>query len=220
MKLEPRVRAKASIYEMDRDSGYLLMFKNKENAHLYGKKPALSLAEKKKAAAAAKKKKKAEERAAAAAAKKAAKASAKKVKTPKVHNGVKKIAAGSSSSSTSATKKTKAASVSSAFAALTSANPPPLTKQQSATAAQLARQGSQTHRWEFVDDKGGWSKYTPEASKLVEMEYQAWQQQPSVFVRSVRSGDWHYSVNFNTMEQTNINHPNHRVRKIRRAANF
>lgn len=213
MKIEPRVRSKASIYELDRDSGFLLMFKTKDNAHLYGKNPAMSLADKKKAAVAAKKKKKAEERAAAAAAKKAAKAATKKVKPAKVAkvNGVvlKKAAV-----------PKKAASVSSAFAAISGATPPPLTKQQSATASQLARQGSQTHRWEFVDDKGGWSKYSPEASKLVEMEYQSWQQQPAIFVRSVRSGDWHYSVNFNKMEQTNINHPNHRVRKIRRAANF
>lgn len=203
MKLEPRVRAKTALYEMDRDSGYLLVFKTKGNAHLYGKNPTTPAAKKAKAAAA-----KAAKKAQAAAAKKAAAPSAKKTAAKNAPVAKK---------SATPRKKTSA-NLSSAFAAVSA--PPPLTKQQSQTATQLARQGSQTHRWEFVDDKGGWSRYNGEASKLVEMEYQAWQQQPSVFVRSVRSGDWHYSVNFTKMEQTNINHPNHRVRKIRRAANF
>eukprot|EP00744_Colponema_vietnamica_P006883 GILI01009954.1.p1 GENE.GILI01009954.1~~GILI01009954.1.p1 ORF type:complete len:186 (+),score=39.40 GILI01009954.1:49-606(+) len=185
MKIAPRTRAKADLYELDRDSGYLIMFKNDKNAHLYTKSGVKKPKTKKPK-------------------------SAKKSSAPKAKKASPKAASGFKS----------------AFGAFGTpafgfgSVPPPLTKQQSQNALTLARQGSQTHRWEFVNDSGNWSKYLPEASKLVEMEYQSWQQQPSVFVRSVRSGDWHYSVNFNQMEQTNINHPGHRVRKIRRVANI
>ena len=37
-----------------------------------------------------------------------------------------------------------------------------------------------------------------------------------VDVRSVKSGMWTYEVNFNVMNQTNVEHPAHKVRQIRR----
>lgn len=169
MKLPPRNRTVAKLYEMEPESRYLLLFKNKDNAHLYGSKKKSS------------------------GAKKSKKVSSK-IKSPKT------------AKKTSGVKASKKATA------------PTMTNQQVEAALTNAREGSLTHRWEFADDGGGWSPYDLEASKLVEMEYQSWLQQPEVFVRSVQSGYFHYSVNFNKMEQTNIKHQAHRVRKIRRVA--
>ena len=187
MKLPPRVRATAKLYEMEVDSGFLLMFKTRENAHLYTKSSTAPYVE----ASAAKKVKK---RAGKGAIKKApapsAKASTKGKRKKGASAAVKKMQTNASSSSSVA----PAAAV-------------PMTKKQSKVAVRLAREGSQSHRWEFADDNGGWSPYEGEASKLVEMEYQSWLQQPSVFVRSVHSGFFHYSVSTRWSRRTSSTTP-------------
>jgi len=71
--------------------------------------------------------------------------------------------------------------------------------------------------WQYKD--GGWHNYAAEASKLVEQEYQEYNKNPGHSdLRSVKSGDWHYLVDFVNMKQTNIDHDNHTRRDIRRIA--
>lgn len=93
-----------------------------------------------------------------------------------------------------------------------------LTRQQSATASQLARQGSQTHQWQFKTDTGAWANYSPAASKEVEKAYASWRVNPHVDVRAVHSGAWQYMVDFNLNRQQNIQHPEHKTRDIRRVS--
>lgn len=196
MKLPPRTRTPAAIYEMDNASGYLLLFKNKENANLYTKSSSAPYVSQQPNGK-----------------KRTRKASTQSPKA-KTQKG-KKTAAKASPN-----KGKKSSAAASAASSAPTAPSVAMTKQQTLKAVALAREGSQTHRWEYADTTyaGGWAPYAPEASDLVEMEYQSWLQQPSVFVRSVHSGFFHYSVNFNKMEQTNINHHARRVRAIRRVA--
>lgn len=91
-----------------------------------------------------------------------------------------------------------------------------LTRQQSATAAKLAEKGSLTHKWQYLDDNGRWSDYAPAASVEVEKMYANWMVNPHIDVRCVKSGDWEYMVDFNAMQQQNIKHQNHRIRKVNR----
>ena len=91
-----------------------------------------------------------------------------------------------------------------------------LTRQQSATAAKLADKGSMTHKWQFKDDGGRWSDYAPAASVEVEKMYANWLVNPHVDVRCVKSGTWEYMVDFNLMQQQNIKHENHKIRKVQR----
>ena len=94
--------------------------------------------------------------------------------------------------------------------------PPPLTRKESLQADQLFRRGSQTHKWQFVDDKGHWSDYDGDASREVERAYSNWIMNPHIDVRSVKSGTWEYMVDFNLMTQQNIKHAAHKLRQIRR----
>eukprot|EP00294_Goniomonas_avonlea_P006570 CAMPEP_0114563684 /NCGR_PEP_ID=MMETSP0114-20121206/13263_1 /TAXON_ID=31324 /ORGANISM="Goniomonas sp, Strain m" /LENGTH=239 /DNA_ID=CAMNT_0001749591 /DNA_START=26 /DNA_END=745 /DNA_ORIENTATION=+ len=77
-------------------------------------------------------------------------------------------------------------------------------------------------RWQYfldspVDGKvPGWYDYDLSASESVEAAYQDWQSDATTDVRSVRSGHFSYQIDFNGMTQTNIDHPAHRVRSIRR----
>lgn len=69
--------------------------------------------------------------------------------------------------------------------------------------------------WQF--QHGGWKNYDAEASALVETQYQDWLNNNQMYdVRSVKSGTWEYNVDFRRMIQTNIQHPDHTERKIRR----
>jgi len=61
-----------------------------------------------------------------------------------------------------------------------------------------------------------WHTYDAEASKMVEAIYQTFVTDPNTDIRSVKSGDWSYMVDFNNMTQQNIEHQNHTVRNIRR----
>eukprot|EP00004_Rigifila_ramosa_P012477 TRINITY_DN269_c0_g1_i2.p1 TRINITY_DN269_c0_g1~~TRINITY_DN269_c0_g1_i2.p1 ORF type:complete len:658 (-),score=165.09 TRINITY_DN269_c0_g1_i2:70-2043(-) len=70
-----------------------------------------------------------------------------------------------------------------------------------------------------MDGKGvGWHDYEEEAAGVVETAYQDWLKNPYVDVRTVKSGQWSYSIDFNLMTQTNIEHSAHTTRRIRRAA--
>ena len=91
-----------------------------------------------------------------------------------------------------------------------------LTRQQSATAQKLADKGSLTHKWQYMEDNGKWFDYAPAASVEVERMYANWMVNPHVDVRCVKSGTWEYMVDFNAMQQQNIKHENHRIRKVQR----
>lgn len=68
--------------------------------------------------------------------------------------------------------------------------------------------------WHYEHD--GWKKYDKAASDVVEAAYQTWKANPYTDVRAIKSGEWQYMVDFNKMEQQNIQHENHTTRKIRR----
>lgn len=74
--------------------------------------------------------------------------------------------------------------------------------------------------WQF-DSRHGWFDFDPESSQKVEEVYRARQQRPGDFTKEqveVRGGpdQWLYTVHLDTMTQTNLEHPNHRTRSIRR----
>lgn len=68
--------------------------------------------------------------------------------------------------------------------------------------------------WQYYHD--GWQNYYPNASKEVEKVYQLYQKEKINDVRPVRSGTWEYLVDFTNFKQTNVQHPAHTERKIRR----
>eukprot|EP01105_Mastigella_eilhardi_P024266 TRINITY_DN6301_c1_g1_i2.p1 TRINITY_DN6301_c1_g1~~TRINITY_DN6301_c1_g1_i2.p1 ORF type:complete len:321 (-),score=97.33 TRINITY_DN6301_c1_g1_i2:991-1953(-) len=69
--------------------------------------------------------------------------------------------------------------------------------------------------WHYEDR--GWHRYDDDASELIENAYQDYLKDPgSSDVRAVRSGHWTYQVDFRNMQQTNIDHPAHTVRNIKR----
>ena len=79
--------------------------------------------------------------------------------------------------------------------------------------------------WQYLDkDKytnekraDGWYDYEPEANITVEEEWQRYiKNRAASDVRSVKSGEFSYMVDFIGWKQTNIIHPNHKVRQIRR----
>jgi len=69
--------------------------------------------------------------------------------------------------------------------------------------------------WQFKH--GGWHNYDEEASAVVEAAYQDWLNNPYSDVRSVKSGLWHYMVDFRQMRQTNAEHEAHTQREVRRS---
>ena len=93
-----------------------------------------------------------------------------------------------------------------------------MTRQQSKTADELARAGAESHKWQFLSDASKWCDYAPAASVLVEKAYASWVVDPHVDVRAVKSGDWEYMVDFNLMQQQNVQHPAHKIRKVKRVA--
>jgi hypothetical protein len=69
--------------------------------------------------------------------------------------------------------------------------------------------------WQYED--GGFCNYDLAASNEVEIVYQQWLKNPGDFdVRSVKSGAFHYMVDFRKMTQMNVDHENHTMRNIRR----
>lgn len=76
------------------------------------------------------------------------------------------------------------------------------------------------HFWQFKADNGVWGNYDVVASDTIEEVYQKYlANRGDNDVRAVKSGQWEYQVDFMAMKQTNIQHPNHTVRDIRRVPN-
>jgi len=79
----------------------------------------------------------------------------------------------------------------------------------------VRERGSDGPRWEYFDRT--WRPYDKSALDVVEAAYQEYLRDPGMLdVRAVQSGSWRYQVDFVNMQQTNIEHANHTVRKIRR----
>jgi len=71
--------------------------------------------------------------------------------------------------------------------------------------------------WQFLENDSLYYNYEPEASDVVEEVYQSYVKSPGATdVRSVKSGQWNYMIDFREMTQQNIQHENHKKRKIRR----
>jgi len=73
-----------------------------------------------------------------------------------------------------------------------------------------------TAKWQFLDNGNVWGDYDAEANDIVEACYDDWLLNPFTPVRAVKSGTWMYTLNFASLEQTNVAHPAHTVRKVRR----
>jgi len=80
-------------------------------------------------------------------------------------------------------------------------------------------------RWQYYDNTkftnnpspDGWYEYDPEASDIVEDAWQRYTVHRGLNdVRSIKSGEWEYMVNFMNWDQQNIIHSSHTKRKIRR----
>lgn len=85
--------------------------------------------------------------------------------------------------------------------------------------AETARQAVTWQYWvdDYVDGKSvGWYDYEAEASRVVENIHTEWLNNSDFSVRSVKSGEFCYHVDFNAMTQTNVVLPSGRVRRIRR----
>jgi hypothetical protein len=73
--------------------------------------------------------------------------------------------------------------------------------------------------WQYKNSKEGWSNFDNEAIKFIESVYPGYlanQGDTDTSVRSVKSGDWEYQVDFMAMKQTNTQHEDHKIRDIRR----
>lgn len=72
-------------------------------------------------------------------------------------------------------------------------------------------------KWQFVENDKTWRDYKPDASAVVEQHYEEWEAGTGEDVtRKVKSGDWHYTVDFTKMQQQNADHHAHTKRRIRR----
>jgi poly [ADP-ribose] polymerase 2/3/4 len=78
--------------------------------------------------------------------------------------------------------------------------------------------------WEYWVDDGtdgkadGWYPYDAPGAAMTEQLYHEAQANPAFTTRIVDSGTWTYRVDLRTMAQTNVTHPSHTVRRIRRVA--
>jgi hypothetical protein len=71
--------------------------------------------------------------------------------------------------------------------------------------------------WQFLTRNYGWVNFDVNASNTVEEVYQGYlANRGDTDVRAVKSGEWEYMVDFMAMKQTNLLHPNHTIRDIRR----
>ena len=70
--------------------------------------------------------------------------------------------------------------------------------------------------WQY-NFEGNWKDYDYKASDIVESVYQGYlANRGDTDVRAVKSGQFEYMVDFMAMKQTNLVHPNHTIRNIRR----
>jgi len=78
---------------------------------------------------------------------------------------------------------------------------------------------TQPYKWQFRENNGVFMDYDYVASDIVEQCYQEYLKNPNMMdVRAVHSGHWNYQVDFINLKQTNVTHPAHTVRDIRRVA--
>eukprot|EP01102_Stenamoeba_stenopodia_P003384 TRINITY_DN1336_c0_g1_i1.p1 TRINITY_DN1336_c0_g1~~TRINITY_DN1336_c0_g1_i1.p1 ORF type:complete len:238 (-),score=59.63 TRINITY_DN1336_c0_g1_i1:237-950(-) len=78
-----------------------------------------------------------------------------------------------------------------------------------------SRKSLSEYVWQYEDR--GWHNYDDEASDVVEKAYQDYLLNPGACdVRAVKSGQFHYQVDFVNNKQTNVDHNNHTNRNIRR----
>ena len=69
----------------------------------------------------------------------------------------------------------------------------------------------------YADGKPtGWHPYTEDGSKLCEQLWMEHCANPNHHMRIVQSGAWAYSVDLKQLTQTNVQHPDHKERPIRR----
>lgn len=72
-------------------------------------------------------------------------------------------------------------------------------------------------KWQFVENDKTWRDYSTDASAVVEQHFEEWEAGTGeALTRKVKSGDWHYTVDFSKMEQQNADHHAHTKRRIRR----
>lgn len=71
--------------------------------------------------------------------------------------------------------------------------------------------------WQYRENNGTWGDYDLKPSDVLEEVYQAYlENREGTDVRTVKSGQWEYEVDFKSMQQTNMQHPSRTVRPIRR----
>jgi WWE domain/EF-hand domain pair len=71
--------------------------------------------------------------------------------------------------------------------------------------------------WQYLHaEEGGWLDWDADASSVVEANYQDYLQTKREPIRSIKSGFFKYSVNFDSMMQCNVQHLTHTQRPIRR----
>jgi len=74
-----------------------------------------------------------------------------------------------------------------------------------------------SHIWQFKENNNLWGNYDLKASDQLEEVYLAYlENREGTDIRTVKSGQWEYEVDFKTLQQTNIQHPSRTVRSIRR----
>lgn len=78
----------------------------------------------------------------------------------------------------------------------------------------LANGFSNRHQWQY-ETREGWGDFDPEANKKMQSMFEAYMFDEGEQLAQIKSGKWEYMVDFDTYRQTNIQHSNHRTRKIR-----
>jgi len=127
------------------------------------------------------------------------------INTKKTHGA---IALGISSSSSSSSKPEKAPKKSRASGKKEAGG---AVKEKKAA----KKKATSEYVWQYEDR--GWHDYDATASDLVEKAYQDYLLNPGACdVRSVKSGQFHYQVDFLNNKQTNVDHNSHTQRNIRR----
>lgn len=169
-----------------------------------------------------------------ASSKKATTKRVKKVAKPKKANAapkkraVKKTSKASTPpATTSPTKSTKQAKVNRAIKQTLALNQPIPSSMSSIVNKQINSELKEKKAvWQFYDANNQnavvkspdhWYDYDPKASAIVEEEWQKYIKNRAMCdVRAVKSGQWHYQVDFINWSQQNIDHSAHTKRRIRR----
>ena len=78
----------------------------------------------------------------------------------------------------------------------------------------LIQQSINKYQWQY-ESGDGWGNFDPEANKKMESLNKDYFFDERKSYTKIKSGKWEYFVDFDTYRQTNIQHSNHRTRKIR-----